>query len=584
GHVHDNIQFDGLVGPGKLLVGSAGNEGDRPMYIGRNFSNTDTSMYTFLAAYVNGQARNSGPLLAELWGVKNDQFNVNISIYNTATNSFEAQTGFVSSNSNNTFQSVLQGTNNVSVQYLIYTEINPQNGKPHMIIQALNFQPDNDRKILLTIRGQNTSIKMWATNYGANNENIFTNFGYGGVFSGSTTSTISEVGGTGKSVITVGSYVSKRSWNALNGSTYTYNSSYIQSMIAPYSSKGPTPDGRTKPDITAPGTTLASSLNSFYTARNNTNYIFNTDKITKNGKDYYFFMSQGTSMAAPMVTGIIALWMERYPELTKDQAIELIKTTAITDAFTGTIPAQGSNTWGWGKIDAFGGQLLLNNSIPSKPNYNPPVYCAEQNNILVADSGHNGYQWSTGDSTRSITQTKVGKYAYRVRNQKGYYSQWSDSAEIHPLPNATITSLFNDILTAGPAHSYQWYKDGSPISGANQQSHKVDTTGEYYVVVTDSNGCSKASASIRVIPTGIEQIGRTGGINVFPNPATNNITISGLKDVAHYQISDLSGRVMSSGDINTGTQDINISGLSSGMYILHIDSAGEQYMIKLSKQ
>jgi len=43
-----------------------------------------------------------------------------------------------------------------------------------------------------------------------------------------------------------------------------------------------------------------------------------------------------------------------------------MKATAITDNFTGTIPSNGSNTWGWGKINAFAGLLTV--SVENVPN------------------------------------------------------------------------------------------------------------------------------------------------------------------------------------------------------------------------
>lgn len=51
--------------------------------------------------------------------------------------------------------------------------------------------------------------------------------------------------------------------------------------------------------------------------------------------------------------------MQKYPNLTRDQAIALMKGSAITDTFTGKIPTTGSNTWGWGKINALSGLITV---------------------------------------------------------------------------------------------------------------------------------------------------------------------------------------------------------------------------------
>ena len=85
--------------------------------------------------------------------------------------------------------------------------------------------------------------------------------------------------------------------------------------IEPTSSRGPTPDGRIKPDIVA-----ADAGNSSVT-----------------GTAFY-----GTSQASPHVAGLAALVRGRFPALTPKEVVNYLKTRAGP---RGAVP---NNTWGWG--------------------------------------------------------------------------------------------------------------------------------------------------------------------------------------------------------------------------------------------
>ena len=146
--------------------------------------------------------------------------------------------------------------------------------------------------------------------------------------------------------LAVGAFTSRDIWTASNENSYWYGSTYIVNNIAPFSSRGPRVDGVTKPNITAPGSAIISIRDRDVYTVSNQQWVDNDGTIP--GGDANYYVMQGTSMAAPLVAGAVALILQRYPSATPSQIYNAIQNNAITDAFTGSVP---NSTWGYGKLD-----------------------------------------------------------------------------------------------------------------------------------------------------------------------------------------------------------------------------------------
>jgi subtilisin family serine protease len=145
-------------------------------------------------------------------------------------------------------------------------------------------------------------------------------------------------------VITVGNYVNRNSYINYNG-VYTYDSNKIVSQLAPSSSKGPTRDGRIKPDIAATGEWVISCLSQ--PLRND----FISFAPTQIVAGAYHKRGDGTSASSPVVAGTAALYLQKNPTATAMQVKQAILACPKTDSLTGTnLP---DNNWGYGKVDAF---------------------------------------------------------------------------------------------------------------------------------------------------------------------------------------------------------------------------------------
>ncbi|MCS7086810.1 MAG: S8 family serine peptidase, partial [Bacteroidia bacterium] len=159
--------------------------------------------------------------------------------------------------------------------------------------------------------------------------------------------TINEIGGTGKKILSAGAYTSKNRYVNLRGEERTLDASVFTQVgdLAPFSSRGPTLDGRIKPDVVAPGSIVASAVNSF-------GPIDSSVTTYRHAEGWSYSAFWGTSMAAPHLTGTIALLLEALPNIDPDTIKHLLQTTAVQDGFTGAIVG-GSPDWGWGKLNAW---------------------------------------------------------------------------------------------------------------------------------------------------------------------------------------------------------------------------------------
>ncbi|GAB4140360.1 MAG: hypothetical protein Fur0041_15520 [Bacteroidia bacterium] len=145
-------------------------------------------------------------------------------------------------------------------------------------------------------------------------------------------------------VVTVGNYVNRTTWPNVNN-YWTIDTTLVAGEIMWNSSIGPTRDGRTKPDITAPG---ANSMSCGVLSMLPGIIAGAPEAVAIGG---YHVQGGGTSASSPVVAGCGALWLERYPNSTWSEFKTAVINCAKQDTFTGSqLP---DNTWGWGKMDAF---------------------------------------------------------------------------------------------------------------------------------------------------------------------------------------------------------------------------------------
>ena len=117
-------------------------------------------------------------------------------------------------------------------------------------------------------------------------------------------------------------------------------------------------NGQMKPQITAPGDNIISSYSSFYIEANPDANDINSDveHFDYQGRTYAWNANTGTSMATPVVAGVIALWLEAKPDLTPQEVIDALSHTSRHPDSSLDYP---NCQYGYGEIDAYNGLLHI---------------------------------------------------------------------------------------------------------------------------------------------------------------------------------------------------------------------------------
>lgn len=313
-----------LTGPGRVIVAAAGNEGGD--FIHSSYATSGTS---YLSAPETPMEVAQGAQVAavDIWYPQSGTISVGIAAYHP-------QTGQLL----DTTRAVAPGQ---SIQNVTLTD---GGGTPIAVVSIdarTTSDPNNGaRNVLVVLQSPHSGVLWSVYTFGSGTMDKWVvtgaRFISGGLPGsqwryGDNTKSVG-IPATAKKVICVGSYVTKVQWVDFNGQTRTQTGATL-GQISRFSSRGPSRDGRTKPDVVAPGEAIIAPLSSGYTP--------DPSDILQGGGLHKL---QGTSMASPHVTGIVALLLEKNKYLDYESAVAILKSTATASG--------DANTWGSGRVNA----------------------------------------------------------------------------------------------------------------------------------------------------------------------------------------------------------------------------------------
>ena len=182
----------------------------------------------------------------------------------------------------------------------------------------------------------------------------FSNFNNSKYTNGSPDGSFNDLA-TSEETICIGAYSSKRTFTTITGDKLQYPGAR-EGYVASFSSYGTDINGRNYPDVVAPGYTVVSSVNKHDNATISARQYLVSEVSFLGDRSYHWGDMAGTSMATPVATGTIALWLQADPTLTPQEIKEIFKQTATTDKFTQT---GNSIKWGAGKLNGYAGLVHI---------------------------------------------------------------------------------------------------------------------------------------------------------------------------------------------------------------------------------
>ncbi len=197
---------------------------------------------------------------------------------------------------------------------------------------------------------------------------------------------------------------------------------------------------------------------------------------------------------------------------------------------------------------------------------------------------------STNQNPQNICYQISGTYNVTLIASNGIGSDsvtFTNYLTVNPAPPTPVINQIGTTLyfsTNSSYTSYQWYIDTTLIKGATDTLLVITHGGNYNVKVSDENGCSIAVG----ITVGIKEFTQSNYISLSPNPATDELLISGNWQSASGKkiitIYNILGETIYVKELNNKPETVNCKSLPAGIYFAQIASESGRLVGKFVKE
>ncbi len=343
--------------------------------------------------------------------------------------------------------------------------------------------------------------------------------------------------------------------------------------------------GLIRPDLSAPGVGIVSA-----NPNNNNGHV----------------TMDGTSQAAPCVAGVIALMLEKNPELTPAEISMILETTAVK------IEDNKNNYTGSGCIDALAAIQSIEGGEPDVEECLPTT----EVNVINVDEHSITLAWNSVETANSydihcngnflinvtdtifmdMILTPETEYCYTIvsvcEEGKSEHSEevCATTTGIEPCPtpknlNATIAQDVPDynhtyMVTlsweaASYSDRYEIYLDGEFLAETTSTAYLVgfDEEGSHYFTVV--NDCQYIDSphseafEFTIIDDAIEEY--ENNFEIYPNPVDDVLYIKSEKNIEEINIYNIVGIKVAAVSVQRSAFSLDMSGFNSGVYFIDVD-------------
>ena len=558
---------------GRVVVAAAGNSGFQLPYHVRNDITADTSFTWF----VNNPSGSFGPntIFFDLWsdvseatfdfGFAADQVSPSYSL--RGSTSFY---GATSSLGTAIVDTIWSGTNQLAT-FQVFTQIVSGNYNMQVLFTQVDSTAYNYR-FMTTGSG---SYDLWSGQWiGLNN--IVTNIPSAAVMPSivnyvlpDTLQSIVSSWNCSEKVISVANMGNRTSYQRCNGTQYNTNPPVTPGKLSGSSSKGPNRHNVIKPDISAAGE-VSLTTSPMWMVNNPAVYCTVLDTGGYHGRN------GGTSIAAPVISGIAALYFEHCNDASYSDFFNDLTSTAYTDGFTGTVP---NNAYGYGKAHAL--DLMLSTEYVASVS-GPAGICSDSIDLSINTLATMGTAlWSDGYNGLVTTIIAPGNYSASLMDVRSCTAQTDTLSVVQFIvPTITPITIGTNLLTAIASDSYQWTLNGSDLPGATNSSLVISPPyGIYTCYTISTDGCKVETDAVQ-LGLSVSEF-NLHNVLLYPNPTENTFTISGSENILSLSLIGADGRVIPT-VLSNGNQ-VDISHLSKGLYQVVIITSQGIVITKISR-